>query len=331
MQGTARNAKQRSAGSLALWLQRYAESVWKWGVSRRTRGAAWSFLAPSWRVSLLRPHWRPPSHEVREGVLLAAATLAVEVVPLPELRHARRLAAVAGADLVHGRHQIVQRQRAQLNWRRLGLALGPALLGLGPALLGEFPGPLVRRDGLFPRGRAGLRLRLLPLPRRLLLLLLLRLKEVADGAVRGGDAEVAQVTAGVALRQRGQRLKVELRLQLLVLEDDPQDGDAVADVRQVHQQAPRQAPDHGLVQVKRPVGGRQHQHAVALRGLQPVPVGHEFVLDLAHRLMLARLVAPAQHAVHLVDEDNTGGDLVREGEEGAHVLLALAKPLAGQR
>lgn len=72
-----------------------------------------------------------------------------------------------------------------------------------------------------------------------------------------------------------------------------------------------------------------HSAPVALSGLQPVPARHEFILDFAHGLMLAVLVPPPQQGVHLVNEDNAGCDLVGQGEQRTHILLALAKPLGG--
>jgi hypothetical protein len=46
------------------------------------------------------------------------------------------------------------------------------------------------------------------------------LEELADGAVRGGDAQVLEVAAAVAVGQGGGLLEVEAGLQVLPLEDD---------------------------------------------------------------------------------------------------------------
>mmetsp|Transcript_23495 Transcript_23495/g.41743 ORF Transcript_23495/g.41743 Transcript_23495/m.41743 type:complete len:318 (+) Transcript_23495:103-1056(+) len=267
-------------------------------------------------------------HKVCECVLLPTPPLPIQLIPLAQLRHVGSLTAHAGADLLHRLHQVIQSQRPQFHRRRFDLFFRFTLrnhsftftndtLSLGAGLLLSW-----RQPRLFA---------LFPLPLFLLgrLLLLLLLQKVADRAVRGRNAEVPQVAARVAVGECGQRVVVEVGLQLLLLQNNPKDGDAVAQVWQVHHQATGKAADDGLIQIKRSVCSSQHKNPIAVFGLQAIPVGHKLVLYLPHRLVLAHLLAATQHTVYLVDEHHAGGNLVRQGKQGFNVLFTLPKPFAG--
>ena len=88
------------------------------------------------------------------------------------------------------------------------------------------------------------------------------------------------------------------------------------------------AAQHRVVQVARAVGAADDERAV-VRGVarDAVPVPQEDGLGVGVRHVA---VAPprAQQRVHLVDEDDGGLQFLRQREDGADQLLALAHPLA---